>query len=156
MTDDGQRDTNAGAAELAVLRGMIGHVIAALGGGADRQQVSRNSWTIRRGSAEGMIMLLEDAQSPGDSAVVVSFPIMRIPAAGTARLCRHLLELNRSMMGRAAFSMGEETVILLSSRPAAGLDGQELTEFVGWTARLADHYDDVLLEQYGYDNRLSG
>lgn len=143
-------------ADLAAIRATISQIIDQLGGDSYEQRFARNAWTVERGSASGLVMLLEDLKHPAASAIVISFPIMRVPEASAARLCRRLLEMNRAMMGRASFAIGEDAVVLMAARPAAGVDAGELVDFIGWTADVADHYDDVLLAEFGRELRLTG
>jgi hypothetical protein len=142
--------------DLVALRATISRIIDQLGGDSYEQRFARNAWTVSRGSASGLVALLEDTRRPGASAIVVSFPIMKVPEHRSALLYQRLLEMNRALMGRASFAVGDGAVTLMAARPAAGADAGELSEFIGWTAEVADHYDDVLLGEFGRELRLAG
>ncbi len=41
-----------------------------------------------------------------------------------------------------------------SGRPVEDLDPGEIIDLILWTSEKADHYDDILLEEFGYEHEL--
>mgnify|MGYP006179973041 CR=1 FL=1 len=68
---------------------------------------------------------------------------------------RRLLELNHAFRGRASFSLTAEGVVaLVAARPVRDLDPSEVVDLILWTSHQADHFDDVLLTEFGYEHAL--
>lgn len=110
---------------------------------------------IQRGSASGFACVLPSAQDPGSLLLVVQLSIMRAPASDKEKLFEHLLRLNHSFNGRAAFSVSEEGIVYLTSgRPVEDLDPGEIIDLILWTSEQADDYDDILLTEFGYEYKL--
>ena len=80
---------------------------------------------------------------------------MRVPEKAGAAFYQRLLELNHSSLGRAAFSIGDDGVVFLTSgRPVADLDPGELIDLILWTSEYADELDDQLLAEFGNGSAL--
>jgi hypothetical protein len=109
---------------------------------------------IRRGSAAGELKVVLDPDDDDIELLQVRLRIMREPRDAPG-FHRRLLELNRSMNGKAAFAVDEQGVILLmAGRPVTDLDPGEAIDLILWTADRADHFDDLLLNEYGAEHAL--
>ena len=110
---------------------------------------------IQRGSASGFTCVVRDRDDAGGLVLVVRLALMRVPEGDPEPLFRRLLALNHELKGRAAFSVpGDGNVYLTSGRPIEDLDPGEIIDLLLWTSEQADHFDDVLLEEFGHENRL--
>jgi hypothetical protein len=119
-------------------------------------RMDRNCWRIQCGSATGEIHLVLDAEEPQASLVSVRFRIMRVPLGAPLPLYRRLLEYNDSFMGVKAFAVDASNVVwLVAGRSIRDMDGSELNELVTKTSHYADHYDDVLLDEFGREHTIA-
>jgi hypothetical protein len=108
---------------------------------------------IRRGSAEGTLAVILDPDDDDAELLLVRLRIMREPR--DARFHRRLLELNRSMNGKAAFAVDDAGIVLLmAGRPVTDLDPGEAIDLILWTADRADRFDDLLLGEFGAEHAL--
>jgi hypothetical protein len=136
--------------DLQTAEQFVSRVIDQMGGDAEEQQMSENAWLLNHGSAVGYIVLLHDDREPDAVHVLVRFRILRAPQRGREAFYRRVLELNEKLLGGAAFAISDEDeVTLQAGRPARDLDEAELVDLIGRTAILADHYDDILLDEFG-------
>ncbi len=109
---------------------------------------------IERGSATGSVRVVKEPEHQ-ESLVVVRLSLMRVPEKAGAAFYQRLLELNHSSLGRAAFSIGDDGVVFLTSgRPVADLDPGELIDLILWTSEYADELDDQLLAEFGNGSAL--
>jgi hypothetical protein len=109
---------------------------------------------IERGSATGSVRVIKDPEH-SESLVVVRLALMRVPETAGAEFYERLLELNHASLGRAAFSIDADGVVVVTAgRPVADLDPGELIDLVLWTAEYADDLDDKLLAEFGSENAL--
>jgi hypothetical protein len=83
-------------------------------------------------------------------ALVIISPLFKeLPADKEAAFCRHLLGLNSALGGVASFAIQPDGwVVLHSGRDTRGMDADELSLLVSTVAELADHYDNVLLDEF--------
>jgi len=110
---------------------------------------------IQRGSASGVTCVIRDSDDPEDLVLVVRLAIMRVPADNPVPLLHRLLDLNHQLNGRASFSVHDDSVVYLTSgRPVEDLDPGEVIDLLLWTSEQADHFDDVLLTEFGYEHSL--
>ncbi|MCI0436952.1 MAG: YbjN domain-containing protein [Gemmatimonadetes bacterium] len=110
---------------------------------------------IRRGSAAGTLAVIPDPDEDGANMLLVQLRIVRDPGTRNPAFYRRLLELNRSMNGKAAFSVDADNMVLLTAgRPMADLDPNEAIDLILWTADRADHFDDLLLGEFGAEYAL--
>lgn len=109
---------------------------------------------IKRGSASGAVTIVEDSEDPGTLLLEITLAIMTVPE-DAAPFYRRLLELNHGFKGRAAFSVdSSDQVWLTSGRPLRDLDPGEVIDLLLWTSEQADHFDDLLLTEFGYEYKL--
>ncbi len=110
---------------------------------------------IQRGSASGFACVVHDKDDPDGLVLVVRLALMRVPQDDPEPMFRRILTLNHELKGRAAFSVhGDGSVYLTSGRPIEDLDPGEIIDLLLWTSEQADHFDDVLLDEFGHENRL--
>jgi len=110
---------------------------------------------IRRGSAAGTLAVVPDPDEHGTNMLLVQLRIVRDAGGRHPGFYRRLLELNQAMNGKAAFSVDDEGVVLLmAGRPLTDLDPGEAIDLILWTADRADHFDDLLLGEFGAEYRL--
>ncbi len=107
---------------------------------------------IERGSATGSVRVVQDPEHD-ESLVMVRLSLMKVPETAGAAFYERLLELNHASLGRAAFSVGADGMVFLTSgRPVADLDPGELIDLILWTSEYADNLDDQLLAEFGDGN----
>ena len=140
---------------IADVRNLISSVIDRFGGDSYESRVDKNTWRVGLGSAGGYIALIENQQDADNSDLIVYFPIMKVPVEKSMPFYRRLLELNRGLMGKASFAVDDQnTVSIIAGRSVAGIDPSEMADLIVRTARMADYYDDALLEEFGRENAL--
>ena len=141
---------------IADVRNMISSVIDRFGGDSYESRIDKNTWRIGLGSAGGYIALIENQQDIDSSDLIVYFPIMKVPVEKSMPFYRRLLELNRGLMGKAAFAVNDENIVsIIAGRSVVDIDPNEMADIIIRTARMADYYDDTLLEEFGRENALS-
>ncbi len=110
---------------------------------------------IQRGSASGFTSVVRDRDDPDGLVLVVRLALMRVPEGDPEPLFRRLLALNHELKGRAAFSVHDDgNVYLTSGRPVEDLDPGEIIDLLLWTSEQADHFDDILLAEFGHEHSL--
>jgi hypothetical protein len=109
-------------------------------------QGALKAWRVPKGSAVAQISLLERPD----------FPHIRVAAAvfrhakdvDKVALYGALLQRNTELCG-AAFGIKADQILLVAERSTLDLDRSELAEMVTRVQTYADHYDDVLVKQFG-------
>ena len=109
-----------------------------------RMQGRENGWWIQRGSAVIYIILNPHEESP--SIRIVS-PILYLPEDFIVPFYRRCLELNMELMQCAIGASGDR-VSVVSERPIAGLDQEELKSMIGYLSAVADDIDDKLADEF--------
>lgn len=105
---------------------------------------------LRRGSAEGYVSIEPTPDEPDELLLVVRLRVMPVREESREALFTELLRLNHGFRGRAAFSLSDDGIVSLTAgRPLTDLDPGEVLDLILWTSQQADHYDDLLLEQFG-------
>jgi T3SS (YopN, CesT) and YbjN peptide-binding chaperone 1 len=105
------------------------------------------AWGLTRGSATVYIVLNQGNET---NYLQVFSPIMRIDENTEVDFFKDLLTLNAtSELCAAAFALKDNRIVLKSDRTTNDLDKDELFEIVVRVGRLADKYDDLLVEKYG-------
>jgi Putative bacterial sensory transduction regulator len=111
---------------------------------------SQAAWTLKRGSASVLVAV---THHEGENAAYlrVAAPIVTLPAdpARHNALFRKLLELNAAGLANAAFGLIGDRVVVVSERPAAGLDEVEVDQSIRHLAAVADTFDDRLEKDFG-------
>jgi CelD/BcsL family acetyltransferase involved in cellulose biosynthesis len=107
------------------------------------------SWTFQRGSAAILVNLTQRKEDNLLYLRVVS-PVMTLPDAVTRdALFVRLLELNGKGLANCAFGLIGDRVVVVSERPAQGLDREEAEQVIRHLAAVADTYDDKLVKEFG-------
>jgi hypothetical protein len=141
---------------IADVRNLVSSVIDRFGGDSYESRIDKNTWRVGIGSAGGYVAVIENQQDIDSSDLIVYFPIMMVPIDKAMPFYRRLLELNRGLMGKAAFAVDDENrVSILAGRSVVDIDPNEMADIIIRTARMADYYDDVLLDEFGRENALS-
>jgi len=101
---------------------------------------------IRRGSATIGVNVLED-----QGVLMVFAPIMPIPITGREAFFRRLLELSFVATSDAAFAINthHDEIVVRSLRRLSALDYEEFEDIVLTVGEVADHWDDVLIKEFG-------
>jgi len=112
-----------------------------------RDEDGTRAWGMLRGSAQVLLQVTGNDQG---TWVRVIAPIVKLPK-DDVRLTfyEHLLELNARSMRNASFGVLNEGVVILSERPAEGLDANEVEQILKHVGALADYYDDLFIKEYG-------
>jgi hypothetical protein len=110
---------------------------------------------VQRGSAHGTVGIVSNPRDPSVHLLLVTLEIMRVPKGERGPFFRRLLELNGTLLGRANFWIGGDDVVRLhAGRTLEDLDPSELVDVILWTSEQADYFDDVLLEEFGQENKI--
>lgn len=119
------------------------------------------TYSLTRGSAVTLVSVVTRplagaGAGASEVALRVLCPVMTLPTEERRPdLFRRLLELNTSTaVGGAAFglaggSRGSERVVVVSERPAQGLDADEAAHVIKRASAVADTYDDRLVREFG-------
>jgi hypothetical protein len=106
----------------------------------------RQAWQLRRGSAAVYVFL--DSRPDSNYLQVVS-PVMRFDEARALPLFRRLLELNSDALFGLAFGIKGDQVLLSSDRSTQDIDRSEVKWMISNVGRVADHFDDKLIAEFG-------
>jgi hypothetical protein len=113
--------------DVATLRLKIPELLTGLGEEPGKLSLGDDAWVVHRGSVTGYVAILGANEPDADPFLHVKFRVVKLPQRGRETLLRTLLSLNHDLGNYAAFSVDEITQ----------------------TARLADRYDDDLIETFG-------
>jgi hypothetical protein len=112
-----------------------------------RDEVGTRAWGLLRGSAQVLMMVNQSEQG---TWVRVIAPVVKLPTEDKRMaFFTRLLELNARAMRNASFGVLNDGVVVVSERPAEGLDQHELEQILKHVGTLADHYDDLFMTEYG-------
>jgi hypothetical protein len=107
------------------------------------------SWTLQRGSAAILVTVCHRAEDKKLYLRVIS-PVITLPEATQREaLFTRLLELNGSGLANCAFGLIGDRVVVVSERPAEGLDEVEVEQTIRHLGAVADTYDDRLVKEFG-------
>lgn len=137
--------------EVTSLMGLVERIVESI---EDGSLAAGFEEPIQRGSASGFTSVIPDPDDPEGLILVVRLSIMKMPSDNATPLLRRLAELNHELQGRVAFSVHEEVVYLTAGRPVEDLDPGEVIDLLLWTSEQADHFDDVLLTEFGHERGL--
>jgi hypothetical protein len=105
-------------------------------------------YALQRGSAHVMVVV-HPAQGGREGTFRVAAPVVCIPEGPSrAALYQHLLELNARELVGASFGVVGGDVVVVSERPLRDLDASEVDATIRGVGRLADHWDDMLAQQF--------
>lgn len=92
----------------------------------------------------------------GRALVIISPMFKSLPEGKEAPFCRRLLELNSALGGVASFAIQPDGwVVLHGGRDVKGMDSEEFLLLLTTIAQQADHYDNLLLDEF-YASPRSG
>jgi hypothetical protein len=112
-----------------------------------RDEDGTRAWGLLRGSAQ---VLLQVSGTDQGTWVRVIAPVVKLPKEDARRaFFERLLELNARSMRNASFGLLNDGVVIVSERPAEGLDANEVEQILKHVGALADHYDDLFIKEYG-------
>ena len=138
--------------DYATTVGLLEAVLRKLGldptGAKVRDEQGTKAWGIRRGSAQVLLMASESDKGVW---IRVIAPVVKLPMTSEAKLAVYgrVLDLNAKVMRNAAFGILNDTLVVVSERPAEGLDQGEVEQILRHVGATADHYDDVFEKEYG-------
>src|SRR5512134_108555 len=133
--------------DAAALRQRIPELLVELGEDPASVSLGHDAWVVHRGSVTGYVAILGADDPEHDTFLHVKFPVAQAPQRGREALLAALLRINHDLGSYAAFSLDDGGVAWLGAgRFAADVEAAELRELVTQTARLADRYDDQLIE----------
>jgi hypothetical protein len=136
--------------DVATLRRKIPELLTGLGEEPGKLSLGDDAWVVHRGSVTGYVAILGANEPESDPFLHVKFRVVKLPQRGRETLLRTLLSLNHDLGNYAAFSVDENDCVWLGAgRFCADVEEPELLELVTQTARLADRYDDDLIETFG-------
>ena len=136
--------------DVATLRLKIPELLTGLGEEPGKLSLGDDAWVVHRGSVTGYVAILGANEPEADPFLHVKFRVVKLPQRGRETLLRTLLSLNHDLGNYAAFSVDENDCVWLGAgRFCADVEEPELLELVTQTARLADRYDDDLIETFG-------
>ena len=142
--------------DAAALRQRIPELLVELGEDPASVSLGHDAWVVHRGGVTGYVAILGADQPEHDAFLHVKFPVAQAPQRGREALLAALLRINHDLGSYAAFSLDDGGVAWLGAgRFAADVEAAELRELVTQTARLADRYDDQLIETFGHDVALA-
>jgi anti-sigma factor RsiW len=118
---------------------------------ASAVSANQSAWTLKRGSASVLVAVTQRDDEGGVAYLRVASPVVTMPADATKHeaMFRKLLELNAAGLANAAFGLIGNRVVVVSERPAAGLDEGEVEQTVRHLAAVADTFDDRLEKDFG-------
>jgi len=141
--------------QLDDLRRKIPELLTGLGEDPSKLALGPDAWVVHRGTVTGYVAILGADEPEADPFLHVKFRVVKLPQRGREALLRTLLSLNHDLGNYAAFSVDENDCIWLGAgRFCADVEEPELLELVTQTARLADRYDDDLIETFGQEVSL--
>jgi hypothetical protein len=136
--------------DLPTLRRKIPELLTKLGEDPASVALGDDAWVVHYGSATGYVAILGASEPGADPFLHVKFRVVQVPQRGREALLRTLLSLNHELGAYAAFSVDENDCVWLGAgRFCDDVEEPELLELVTQTARLADRYDDQLIETFG-------
>jgi hypothetical protein len=108
------------------------------------------NWTLQRGSAQILVSVVRRKEDGGGVHLRVIAPLITLPEASKREaLYKRVLELNAAGLGNAAFGLVNDRLVVVSERPAAGMDAGELNQIIRHLAAVADTYDNRLVKDFG-------
>jgi hypothetical protein len=135
---------------------MIEEAIESLGHVAEASRLETKdnipAWRVRKGSAHVYILI---HQRDEKNYLRVTAPVMHLVATvDELKLYRRLLEVNAQEITGAAFALRDGDIVLTAERSTLDLDRSEVLDMIKRVEDYADHWDDLLVKEFG--GRLAG
>ena len=141
--------------DVDTLRRKIPELLTKLGEDPSTATLGDDAWVVHHGSATGYVAILGATEPGWDPFLHVKFRVVQVPQRGREAMLRTLLSINHVLGAYAAFSVDENDIVWLGAgRFCDDVEEPELLELVTQTARLADRYDDELIETFGPEVEL--
>lgn len=147
---------NGREANLSSTMSMVEDVLVELGHFLNECRVelpgALYAWRVIKGSASVRISLVG-----GDNyaKLRVAAPVMTTDArVDHLALYRKLLVLNAEELSGTAFATRQNEVLLVAERSTLDLDRSEVLDLIRRVENYADHYDNLLVDEFG--GRLGG
>jgi hypothetical protein len=141
---------------VEALRKKIPELLTGLGEDPAGLALGDDAWVVHRGTVTGYVAILGATEAEADPFLHVKFRVVKLPQRGREALLRTLLSLNHDLGNYAAFSVDENDCVWLGAgRFCEDVEEPELLELITQTARLADRYDDDLIETFGQEVSLT-
>ena len=109
-------------------------------------------WQVEKGSARIRIEIFQLVEN-GPFGFNVMSPIFNVAEGVPNQIYEEMLKINHQILG-AGFSLFDNIIYLRSTRMLEGMDSQEAVQIISMVAGAADHYDDILKEQFPEMNRI--
>ena len=141
---------NGREANLESCVAMIEQVLGDLGhkaGAARRTDAKHPEWSFKHGSAMVTVSLV--SREDFTHLRVVAPVITTDARVDVLKLYRHLLTLHSTTVHGAAFATYRNEVHLVADRSTIDLDLSEVHDVIKRVSDYADHYDDLLVEEFG-------
>jgi hypothetical protein len=108
------------------------------------------TYTFGRGSAHVLCAVIKRIEQKA-VFLRVAAPVLTPPEDNERAhaLFERLLELNGAGLSNCAFALIDGRVVVVSERPAPGLDAAEVEQILKHLSAVADTYDDRLVEEFG-------
>ncbi len=147
---------NGREANLSSTVSMVEDVLVELGHFLNECRVevagTLHAWRVVKGSASVRISL---TRSDHYATLRVAAPVMTTDArVDHLALYRKLLVLNLDALSGAAFAARQSEVLLVAERSTLDLDRSEVLDLIRHVQEYTDHYDNLLVEEFG--GRLGG
>ena len=110
------------------------------------------SYTLMRGSASVLVTVVHRTEQNAVFLRVASPVMTPDPNLGSDKreaLYKRLLEMNAGGLANASFGLLNDKVVVVSERPAEGLDDGEVEQIIKHLSAVADTYDDRLVKEFG-------
>lgn len=107
------------------------------------QQIEESLYQLQWGSALVVVGV------KGRALVIISPMFKGLPEGREGDFCHRLLGLNSALGGVASFAIQPDGwVVLQGGRDVKGMDPEEFTLLITTVAERADHYDNLLLDEF--------
>jgi hypothetical protein len=111
-----------------------------------------NAWYWYKGSAkiEVFIQTVKVGETHERHYLRVFSPIVKVPKTAIIAFYRKLLELNDTSLGvKLSIMAGSDQVYATFERDIKGMDYTELADIIADVEWWADHFDDMLIQEFG-------
>lgn len=130
---------------------MVEDVLSNLGHSPQKSRLETKdewpAWSVQKGSAHVYIQFHGRGE---ENFLKVTAPVMHADTVtDLPRLMRRLLELNATEISGAAFALRGDDVVLTAERTTLDLDRSEVLDLVKRVEDYADHWDDILVAEFG-------
>ncbi len=108
---------------------------------------------LRRGSAIIGVNVLER-----QGVLMIFSPVMPVPDSGREAFYRRLLELSFVTTQDAAFAINarDNEIVIRCLRRLSALDYEEFEDLLSTVGKVADRWDDVLIDEFGTHRLMLG